>query len=48
MDLEYCPELLAHFIAYDGELIYEEQLGEFEKFKQKALLSKIQLEQSKI
>ena len=44
-DLAHCPALLAHFIARDGELIYEQQSGEFDKFKQKALLNNIQLQE---
>ena len=45
VDLEHCPALLAHFIARDGELIYEQQPGEFEKFKQKSLLTNTQLQE---
>ena len=45
VDLEHCPALLAHFIARDGELIYEQKPGEFEKFNQKALLSNSQLKE---
>ncbi len=44
IDLEQSTPLLAHFIARDGELIYEQRPGEFEQFKQKALLNDIELQ----
>ncbi len=44
IDLEKSTPLLAHFITRDGELIYEQQPGEFEQFQQKALLNDIQLQ----
>ena len=44
IDLEKSTPLLAHFIARDGKLIYEQRPGEFEYFKQKALLNDIQLQ----
>ncbi|MGK7934629.1 MAG: nucleotidyltransferase domain-containing protein [Xenococcaceae cyanobacterium] len=44
VDLEKSTPLLAHFIARDGEVIYEQQPGEFQQFKQKALLNDRELE----
>ncbi|MGK7892917.1 MAG: nucleotidyltransferase domain-containing protein [Xenococcus sp. (in: cyanobacteria)] len=45
VDLDQCSALLAHFIARDGEIIYEQQPGAFEKFRQKSLLSNSQLQE---
>lgn len=44
VDLKKSTPLLAHFIARDGEIIYEQQPGEFQQFKQKALLNDRELE----
>jgi predicted nucleotidyltransferase len=39
VDLSLCQPLITHSVARDGKLIYEHEKGEFERFKQKALLS---------
>ncbi|MEL7037200.1 MAG: nucleotidyltransferase domain-containing protein [Cyanobacteria bacterium J06592_8] len=39
VDLNRCSTLIAHFIARDGLLIYEEKLGDFENFKKQATMS---------
>lgn len=44
IDIEKSTPLLAHFIARDGEIIYEQHPGEFQQFKQKALLSDRELQ----
>lgn len=43
VELNHCSELIAHFVARDGKVIYESEAEEFEKFKQKVLLSKSEL-----
>lgn len=45
VDLSYCSALIAHYIARDGKLLYEQEPGEFEKFRQKALISDAELKQ---
>ena len=44
VNLEKSTSLLAHFIARDGEVIYEQEPGTFKKFKQKCLLNDRELE----
>ncbi|MBE9052014.1 nucleotidyltransferase domain-containing protein [Nostocales cyanobacterium LEGE 11386] len=39
VQLNHCSELIAHFVARDGQVLYEDEVKEFEKFKQKVLLS---------
>ncbi|MDD1426987.1 nucleotidyltransferase domain-containing protein [Dolichospermum sp. ST_sed9] len=39
VELNHCSGLIAHFIARDGNLLYEDKTQEFDKFKQKVLLS---------
>ncbi|MEA5513793.1 type VII toxin-antitoxin system MntA family adenylyltransferase antitoxin [Nodularia sp. UHCC 0506] len=39
VQLNYCSELIAHFVARDGQVLYEDEVKEFENFKQKVLLS---------
>ncbi len=39
VELHRASPLIAHFVARDGKLIYEKEAGEFNKFKQKALMS---------
>jgi uncharacterized protein len=39
IDLGKCSNILAHAIARDGLLLYERDSGEFEQFKQRALMS---------
>ncbi|MEM6838675.1 MAG: nucleotidyltransferase domain-containing protein [Cyanobacteria bacterium P01_C01_bin.120] len=35
IDLSTCSDILAHFVAQDGQLIYEREPGEFERFRQR-------------
>lgn len=39
VEIERCSELMAHHIARDGKLIYEQESGLFEEFKKKNILS---------
>jgi predicted nucleotidyltransferase len=39
VDLNKCSQILAHAIARDGKLIYERDTGEFERFRQRALMN---------
>jgi uncharacterized protein len=43
VDLSKCSNLLAHAIARDGKLLYEKEPGEFEQFRQRALMSGAEL-----
>jgi predicted nucleotidyltransferase len=43
VELDRCSELIAHFIARDGKILYEDRAGEFENFKQRALLNNSEL-----
>jgi uncharacterized protein len=43
VELNQCSELISHFVARDGKLLYEDNLGEFEKFKQRSFLSNSEL-----
>jgi uncharacterized protein len=43
VDLSYCSDVIAHFVAHDGILLYERECGCFERFRQKALMSDLQL-----
>ena len=45
VELNRCSSLIAHFVARDGKLLYESEPGEFEKFKQNALISESELKQ---
>jgi predicted nucleotidyltransferase len=45
VDLSRCSEILSHFIARDGKLIYEKTPGEFAKFQQHALKTKAELKE---
>ncbi|MFB2982023.1 nucleotidyltransferase domain-containing protein [Microseira sp. BLCC-F43] len=45
VELNRCSSLIAHFVARDGKLIYESEPGEFDKFKQNALMSESELKQ---
>jgi predicted nucleotidyltransferase len=35
INLSTCADILAHFVAQDGQLIYEHELSEFERFQQR-------------
>ena len=39
VDLSNCQALIADSIAKNGKLLYEQEAGEFERFKQKAILT---------
>jgi uncharacterized protein len=39
VDLKDASELLAHAIARDGVVIYESEMGTFEQFRQKSLMT---------
>lgn len=43
VELNRCSSLIAHFVARDGKLLYESESGEFETFKNKALMSESEL-----
>ncbi len=43
VDLGHCSPLLAHFVARDGTVLFEEEAGEFERFRQRALKSEAEL-----
>jgi predicted nucleotidyltransferase len=45
VDLSTCPEITAHFIARDGQVIYEKIPGEFDQFQRQALKTKAELKQ---
>ncbi|WP_107667531.1 nucleotidyltransferase domain-containing protein [Cyanothece sp. BG0011] len=44
VSLDICSPLIAHYIARDGQLLYEQKSGLFEDFKQQALMNSEQLE----
>lgn len=43
VDLKGCSDSLAHSIARDGKVLYEQATGEFDQFRQNSLMSKEQL-----
>ena len=43
VELNHCSKLIAHFVARDGNVLYEEQANEFEKLKQRVLLSNAEI-----
>jgi uncharacterized protein len=43
VELNKCSELISHFVARDGQILYEDNPEEFEKFKQRMLLSNSEL-----
>ncbi|MBE9182547.1 nucleotidyltransferase domain-containing protein [Oculatella sp. LEGE 06141] len=43
--LNECSDLLAHVIARDGKLLYEQEPGEFEAFRKKSLKTDFELKQ---
>jgi uncharacterized protein len=45
VDLSTCSDILAHFVARDGQVIYEKTAGEFAQFQQQALKSNDELKQ---
>jgi len=53
VELNHCSELISHFIARDGIMLFEKDDGEFEKFRLESLkseseLRKLRQEQHKI
>ncbi|RMH16299.1 MAG: nucleotidyltransferase domain-containing protein [Gammaproteobacteria bacterium] len=45
IDLSTCSDILAHFVAQEGQLIYERDPGEFERFRQRSLKAPAELKQ---
>lgn len=45
VDLNACSDIVAHFVARDGQVIYEKTPGEFAQFQQQALKTKAELKQ---
>lgn len=45
IDLSTCSDILAHFVAQEGQLIYEREPGEFERFRQQSLKGPAELKQ---
>jgi uncharacterized protein len=45
VDLSTCSDILAHFVARDGQVVYEKKSGEFSQFQQQALKTKAELKQ---
>jgi len=43
--LSTCSEITAHFVARDGQVIYEKVPGEFIRFQQQSLKTKEELKQ---
>lgn len=43
VELNHCSKLIAHFVAHDGRVLYESKADEFEKFKQRVLLSNTEI-----
>lgn len=43
VDLNQCSPLTAHHVARDGQLIYEQEAGLFEKFKRENLMNQEEL-----
>jgi uncharacterized protein (DUF433 family)/predicted nucleotidyltransferase len=43
VDLKGCSDILAHSIARDGKVLYEQATGEFNRFRQNSLMSKKRL-----
>jgi predicted nucleotidyltransferase len=45
VELNHAGLLISHFVARDGKLLYEREVGEFERFCNRALLEKSDLKQ---
>ena len=43
VEMKSCSEILAHCIAKDGQVLYEQEPGRFELFRKKALISDAEL-----
>jgi len=44
VEIQRCSELMAHYIARDGQLIYEQKPGLFKRFKREKLLNPEKIE----
>lgn len=45
VNLTHCSNVIAHFVAQDGKLLYEKEVDCFDQFKQQALMSDRQLDE---
>jgi uncharacterized protein len=45
VELNRCSNLIAHFVARDGKLLYEKEPGEFDNFKQTHLMSTAEMQE---
>ena len=43
VDLTRCSQLIAHHVARDGQLLYEQEIGIFEHFCKQALMNELEL-----
>lgn len=43
VNLKHCSPLIAHYVARDGQLIYEQEAGLFEQFKRENLMNQEEL-----
>lgn len=48
VDLDRCSPLIAHYIAQDGKLLYEQEQGLFNEFQEKSRMSEHQLKEISI
>jgi predicted nucleotidyltransferase len=44
VELNHCSNLIAHFVARDGNVLYEDEAQEFDRFKDKVLLSNLEIQ----
>jgi predicted nucleotidyltransferase len=44
VNLSTCSDLLAHFVARDGQLLYEREAGEFQRFQNRTLKAPAELQ----
>lgn len=45
IDLSTCSDILAHFVAQEGKLIYEREPGDFKRFQKQSLKDPTELKQ---
>lgn len=45
VELNHCSPIIAHFVARDGKLLYEKEIGEFEAFQKIALKSDVEIKE---
>ena len=43
VNLGHCSDVIAHFVAQDGKVLFEKEVGCFDQFKQRVLMSDRQL-----